>query len=43
VDASRLVSKSKNSAFDGRRLQGVVLATVVDGRIVYEPPSQGLT
>jgi dihydroorotase len=43
VDASRLVSKSKNSAFDGRRLQGVVLATVVDGRIVYEPSSQPAT
>jgi dihydroorotase len=36
IDASRLVSKSKNSAFDGRRLQGRLLLTVVDGRIVYE-------
>jgi len=35
VDADKLVSKSKNSAFDGRRLQGQVLMTLVDGRIVY--------
>lgn len=37
VDAARLISKSKNSAFDGRRLQGRVLMTFVDGRLVYEP------
>ncbi len=36
IDASALISKSKNSAFDGRRLQGAVLMTMVDGRIVYE-------
>ena len=36
IDAEALISKSKNSAFDGRRLQGVVLMTVVDGRVVYE-------
>jgi dihydroorotase len=36
IDASKLISKSKNSAFDGRRLQGRVLMTLVDGRIVYE-------
>ena len=35
IDASALISKSKNSAFDGRRLQGRVLTTVVDGRIVF--------
>jgi dihydroorotase len=35
VDADRLRSKSKNSPFDGRRLQGVVLMTLVDGRVVY--------
>lgn len=35
VDAARLVSKSKNSPFDGRRLQGQVLMTVVDGRVVH--------
>lgn len=36
VDAEALLSKSKNSAFDGRRLQGRVLMTLVDGRIVFE-------
>ena len=33
--ADKLVSKSKNSPFDGRRLQGKVLRTLVDGRTVY--------
>jgi dihydroorotase len=36
IDAAELISKSKNSAFDGRRLQGAVLMTLVDGRIVHE-------
>ncbi len=36
IDAARLVSKSKNSAFDGRRLEGEVLMTVAGGKIVYE-------
>ena len=36
IDAEKLLSKSKNSAFDGRRLQGAVLMTLVDGRIVFE-------
>lgn len=35
VDADRLLSKSKNSPFDGRLLQGRVLLTLVGGRIVY--------
>lgn len=35
VDES-LVSKSKNSPFDGRPVQGKVLRTVVDGRTVYD-------
>lgn len=35
IDADKLVSKSKNSPFDGRRLQGRVLRTIVDGRTVY--------
>jgi len=38
IDAEKLTSKSKNSAFDGRRLQGQVLMTLVDGREVYEAP-----
>jgi dihydroorotase len=36
IDAALLWSKSKNSAFDGRRLQGEVLMTLVDGRVVFE-------
>jgi len=36
IDAEKLVSKSKNSAFDGRRLQGEVKMTLVDGRVVHE-------
>ena len=35
IDAAALISKSKNSAFDGRRLQGRVLMTLVDGRVVF--------
>ena len=33
-------SKSKNSAFDGRPVQGSVLRSVVDGRTIYEAASQ---
>ena len=36
IDADKLLSKSKNSPFDGRRLQGKVLRTIVDGRTVYK-------
>lgn len=36
IDADKLLSKSKNSPFDGRRLQGRVLTTVVEGRIVHQ-------
>ena len=36
IDADRLISKSKNSPFDGRRLQGEVLMTLVDGRVVHQ-------
>ena len=36
IDAEQLISKSKNSAFDGRRLQGQVRLTLVDGRVVHE-------
>jgi dihydroorotase len=35
IDADQLVSKSKNSPFDGRRLQGRVLRTLVEGRTVF--------
>jgi dihydroorotase len=36
IDADKLLSKSKNSPFDGRRLQGRVLMTMVDGRVVHQ-------
>ncbi len=36
IDADALRSKSKNSPFDGRRLQGKVARTFVGGRRVYE-------
>jgi dihydroorotase len=35
VELTDLVSKSRNSPFDGRRLQGRVKMTLVDGRVVY--------
>ena len=36
IDADSLRSKSKNSPFDGRPVQGRVLRTIVDGRQVYD-------
>ncbi len=36
LDADKLISKSKNSPFDGRRLQGQVLLTMAGGRIVHQ-------
>jgi dihydroorotase len=36
INADKLRSKSKNSPFDGRVLQGKVLLTVVGGRIVHD-------
>ncbi|MFC5343443.1 dihydroorotase [Brevundimonas staleyi] len=36
VDAAALRSKSKNSPFDGRRLQGRVEMTLVGGRVVFK-------
>jgi dihydroorotase len=41
VDAAKLISKSKNSTFDGRRLQGEVRMTLVDGRVVYDRQQGG--
>ncbi|MDP7667369.1 MAG: dihydroorotase, partial [Rhodospirillales bacterium] len=35
VDSHALTSKSKNSPFDGRPMQGKVMRTVVDGRTVF--------
>jgi dihydroorotase len=36
IDAAALASKSKNSAFDGRRLQGDIRFTLADGKIIHE-------
>lgn len=36
VDADKFRSKSKNSPFDGRPIQGQVWRTVIDGRLVYD-------
>ncbi len=36
IDADDLLSKSKNSPFDGRTVRGRVLRTVVDGRTVFD-------
>lgn len=36
VDADMLHSRSKNTPFDGRPVQGRVLRTVIDGRTVFE-------
>jgi dihydroorotase len=35
VDANRLLSRSKNSPFDGRRLQGRVTMTMVGGAVLH--------
>ena len=36
LDADALLSKSKNSPFDGRRMQGQVLLTMAGGKIVHK-------
>jgi len=36
VDPSKFLSKSKNSPFGGRKLQGKVCHTIVDGKMVFE-------
>jgi dihydroorotase-like cyclic amidohydrolase len=38
VRAASLVSRSKNTPFDGWRLRGAVAATLVRGRVVYTNP-----
>ena len=35
VEADKLLSKSKNTPFDGRLVQGAVARTVIDGRTVF--------
>jgi dihydroorotase len=36
VDVSKFASKSKNSPFDGFKVKGKVMTTIVGGKIVYE-------
>ena len=38
MDRATLQSKSRNTPFDGARMQGKVLATFVSGRSVYQRP-----
>ncbi|MGB9600423.1 MAG: dihydroorotase, partial [Myxococcota bacterium] len=35
VDSSRFLSKARNTPFDGYKLKGKAVATIVSGRIVY--------
>ena len=35
IDVAKFKSKSKNSPYDGRPVQGLVLKTFVDGRLVF--------
>jgi dihydroorotase len=39
VDKRKLKSRAKNSPFDEARLEGIVQATFVGGRMVYEAPA----
>ena len=41
IEVDRFRSKSKNSPFDGRPVSGAVLATIVDGRPVYQAEGFG--
>jgi dihydroorotase len=36
-DAGQLLSKSKNTPYDGRRMQGTTKATLVQGDVVFDP------
>jgi len=39
IRTAELVSKSKNSPFDGWTLRGAVAATIVGGRVLYTNPN----
>ncbi len=41
VDASRFRSRSRNTPFDGCRLVGKAVATVVGGKLVYREEEEG--
>ena len=36
IDKTKFASKGRNTPFDGREVTGKVMATIVDGRVVYE-------
>ena len=36
IDPAEFCSKGKNTPFAGREVKGMVLATIVDGKVVYE-------
>ena len=36
IDASKFASKGKNTPFDGRKVKGRVMATICDGKTVYQ-------
>ena len=36
IDSSKFVSKGKNTPFDGKKVKGRVITTIVDGNIVYK-------
>ncbi len=36
IDAASFVSKGKNTPFDGWKVKGLVKATIVDGKVVYQ-------
>ena len=36
IDSASFASKGKNTPFDGRKVTGRVVTTIVDGKIVYE-------
>jgi dihydroorotase len=35
MDRFKLKSKSKNTPFDGQRMEGQIIATLVDGELVH--------
>lgn len=36
IDSSKFVSKGKNTPFDGKKIKGRVITTIVDGKIIYK-------
>ena len=36
IDPSEFCSKGRNTPFAGKKVKGMVMATIVDGRVIYE-------